>query len=74
MYKTEVCPNPPSSTNLSALTKASSKLATLYIPNTGDNFSCENGSSNSTDSTSPIKTLVSFGTLTPAMSAIFHAD
>ena len=72
-YKTEVCPYPPNSTNLSAFLKASSKFLVLYIAKTGDNFSCENSSSNSTEVTSPTKTLAVTGTFTPANSAILWA-
>ena len=70
VYKTDVWPIPPNSINLSALSKASSNDLALYIANTGDNFSCENGSSNSTEVTSPTKTLALSGTLTPAILAI----
>ncbi len=68
-----MCPKPPNSTNLSAFTNASSKVLTLYMANTGDNFSCEKGSPNSTDVTSPIKIFVASSTFIPAIAAISTA-
>ena len=70
VYNTEVCPYPPCSTSVTAFASASSKFLALYRARTGDNFSCANGSSSSTDSTSPIRTLAVFGTANPASSAI----
>ena len=66
----DVCPYPPSATSCAAFSNASSNVAALYIASTGDNFSCANSSEISTDSTSPIKILVSSGTSTPASCAI----
>ncbi len=45
----------------------------LYMASTGESFSCANSSLISTDSTSPIRILVSAGTVTPAISAIVAA-
>ena len=73
-YREAVCPYPPSATSCSAFASASSKVFALYIPSTGDSFSCANSSDMSTDSTSPIRILVSSGTLTPAIFAISYAD
>ena len=74
MYNDDVCPTPPSSINLYALERASSKLFALYIASTGDNFSCANSSDKSTLSTSPIKIFVFSGTSTYANFAIVCAD
>ena len=73
IYNEDVCPNPPSSTNFSAFLTAASKSLALYIASTGESFSWAKASSISTDSTSPIKTLVSTGTSKPASFAIVQA-
>ncbi|VUT19905.1 hypothetical protein SB6421_05827 [Klebsiella huaxiensis] len=65
---------PPISTSFTAFSTASAKSFARYMASVGESFSCAKGSLSSIALTSPIRILVSAGTLTPAISAILIAD